>query len=106
MRAELAENFIAFCLAFNISLFDWQREDFGEALRREDGRFVHRLSGISVPRGDGELMPRPRLGYRQLICGRAPHHISTSALDREGGKVMLQQARRMVRNHPRSGGCD
>ena len=75
MRAELAENFIAFCLAFNISLFDWQREDFGEALRREDGRFVHRLSGISVPRGDGKTHATAAAGLWQadLWQGSTPH---------------------------------
>ena len=96
----LAEDFVAFCDAFRISLFDWQREDFGGALRREHGRFVRRIAAISVPRGDGKTHGTAASGLWRLVCGRPPHHISTSALDREGAKIMLAQAKRMVRSHP------
>jgi len=96
----LAEDFVAFCDAFRIPLFAWQREDFGAALRREDGRFKHRLGGISVPRGDGKTHGMGATGTWRLVSGRAPQHISSSALDREGARILLAQSRRIIRNHP------
>jgi hypothetical protein len=53
---ELAESFTSFCDHFRIPLFSHHREDFGDALRRDNGRFVHRLVGISWPRGDGKSL--------------------------------------------------
>ncbi len=97
---ELAEDFTAFCDEFRIPLFHWQPQDFGRALRRERGRFVHRIAGISVPRGDGKTHGTAAAGLWRLLCGKAPQHVSSSALDREGAKVMLQHGKRMVRNHP------
>jgi Terminase large subunit, ATPase domain len=96
----LAEDFTAFCDAFRIPLFDWQRQDFGRALQREHGRFVYRIAGISVPRGDGKSYATAASGLWRMVCGKAAHHISTSALDREGAKVMLGHARKIIRDHP------
>ena len=48
------EDFLSYCEFMNITLYDWQKEAFTEATRRENGKFVYRVAGISVPRGNGK----------------------------------------------------
>ena len=96
----LAEDFGAFCDRFGITLYDHQREDFGEALCREGGSFVHRLAAISWPRGDGKSWGAAATGLWRLVAGRPPQHVLCSALDTEGAKVILGHAKAIRRGHP------
>lgn len=66
----LAEDLIAFCDAFRIGLFDWQREDFRRALKRDNGRFIYRIVGISVRRGYGKMHGTAASGVWRLISGK------------------------------------
>lgn len=98
--AVLAEDFLAFCLCFHIALFEWQVEDFGEACCREAGRFVRPIGGISAPRGDGKTHGAAAVGLWRLVTGRPGTHIVGVALDRDGTRVLLDQARVMIRASP------
>lgn len=100
LTSEIVENFRAFCLAFNIHLFDWQAEAFGAAMRREGGRFVHPLAGICVPRGDGKSWGASGVGIWRLIAGRPGTKILSVALDLDGTEAILSNARQIVRGHP------
>ena len=97
---RLAEDFLAWCDVFGIRLFAWQREAFGEATRREAGRFVHPLAGISIARGNGKSYAAAAVGAWRLITGPAPQLILSTALDYEGSKVVLDYARQILRGHP------
>jgi len=48
--ARLTGDFLAFCDHFGIGLYPWQREAFGRACERENGRFRYRLAGVSIAR--------------------------------------------------------
>ena len=98
--AALAESFLAFCDAFGIGLYDWQRAAFGEAVRREAGRFVHPLGGISVPRGNGKSFGGAAVGVWRLLCGPPPQLLLSAALDCEGARVIPDLAKRIVQRHP------
>src|SRR5690349_14997201 len=100
-----AESFLAFCAAFNIHLYDWQREAFGGALAREGGRFVHPLAGISVPRGNGKSYGAAVGGLWRLVCGPPPQLILGEALDFEGARVMLNHGKTAARSHPDLEAC-
>jgi hypothetical protein len=95
---QLADSFISFCDHFKIGLLDWQREDFGEACRREGGRFVNRLAAISVPRGDGKSYGGAARGVWQLVTGRPGTDGVSVALDRDGAHVVLDHAKTIIRN--------
>jgi phage terminase large subunit-like protein len=94
------EDFLAFCGRFAIPLFDWQRSAFGGATKRRDGRFIHRLAGVSVPRGDGKSYAAAAVGVWRLVMGPPPQLILSEALDIEGAKVTLHHARSLVKRHP------
>jgi len=96
----LAEDFLAWCDAFGVRLFDLQRRSFGEAVRRHGGRFVHQLAGISYPRGNGKSLGASCVGCWRLTCGPQPQLILSAALDYEGAKVILDHAARILRGHP------
>jgi phage terminase large subunit-like protein len=96
--AELAEDFLAFCDVVGIRLFAWQREAGGEATRRERGRFVHTLGGISVPRGDGKSLLLAAVGAWRFTTGPQPQLIVSAALDYEGTKVVLDHGTRIFRS--------
>jgi len=53
-QTALLDDVVAFAEHFDVSLLDWQREAFGAACERVDGRFRYRVAGISVPRGNGK----------------------------------------------------
>src|SRR5207244_4717641 len=94
------DDVLAFCARFGIRLYDWQRDAFGEACRRADGRFLRRLAGISVPRGNGKSFGGAVVGLWRLLCGPAPQDIISSALDLDGARVVLDHAKRIIRAHP------
>lgn len=96
----VAESFEGFCDHFRIPLFLHQREDFAAALRREDGRFVSRVAGISWPRGDGKSWGGAAAGLWRLLAGRAPHDIISVALDTDGARVVVDHARAIIRSRP------
>jgi phage terminase large subunit-like protein len=98
--AILAEDFPAFCATFGIDLYDWQREAFGEAVRREGGRFVHPLAGISAPRGNGKSYATGSVGMWRLMCGPPPQLLLSTALDFEGARVVPDHAKQIARRHP------
>jgi phage terminase large subunit-like protein len=95
----LAEDFLVWCDAFGVRLFGWQRDAFGEATRREGGRFVHALAGISVPRGNGKSYAAAAAGAWRLTCGPQPQLVLSVALDYEGAKVVLDHAGAIFRSH-------
>jgi phage terminase large subunit-like protein len=97
---HLSEDFLSWCDHFWISLFDWQRQAFGEATRREDGIFAHPLGAVSVARGNGKSFGSAAVGAWRLTAGPAPQEIISVALDLEGGKVVLDHAKRIFRSHP------
>jgi len=98
-RAVL-DQFTAFTDHFGIDLFPWQREAFSTATARRRGRFVYRLAGISVPRGDGKSFAGAAVGVWRLLAGPEPQDIVSAALDLDGAQVVLDHARRIVRSHP------
>ncbi len=97
---RLSEDFLAWCDHFGISLYPWQTDAFGGATRREGGRFVHPLAGVSVPRGNGKSWGSAAVGAWRLTTGPAPQEILSEALDLEGGKVTLRHGDRILRSHP------
>ena len=92
----IKEDFLLWCEHMGVTLFDWQKEDFGEATRRENGRFVHRLVGISVPRGDGKSEAGSRVGAWALTRKRGALVLST-ALSLDGARVVLNYGRQFFR---------
>lgn len=96
----LAENFPAWCDHFGIRLYPWQRDAFGDATRRAGGRFLHRLAGISVPRGNGKSWGASAVGAWQLVTAPPPVLILSEALDYEGARVVLDHAKALLRSHP------
>jgi phage terminase large subunit-like protein len=100
LAPALLDDFLAFAAAFGLVLYPWQAEAFGAACRREGGRFVHRVAGVSVPRGNGKSWAAAGVGIWRLICGKPPQDIICAALDYEGAKVVLHHARSIVRGHP------
>jgi phage terminase large subunit-like protein len=96
----LAEDFLAWAEYYALGLFPWQREAFGAATRREAGRFVHRLAGISVPRGNGKSWGGSAAGVWRLRFGPQPQLILSCALDYEGARVCLDHGKRLLRRHP------
>jgi phage terminase large subunit-like protein len=99
LTPAILDNLLAFAAAFAIQLYPWQVEAFGEACRREGGRFVHRLAGISVPRGNGKSYAGAVVGLWRLLCGLPVQDIISAALDFDGAKVVLDHARAIVRGH-------
>jgi len=99
-RRVPALDLLPFAEKFGIALYDWQRDAFGAACERVDGRFTHRLCGISVPRGNGKSWAGSVVGLWRLLCGPRGHEIASVALDYEGAKVVLAHAKALVRQHP------
>lgn len=97
---QLSEDFLAFCVYFGLLLYGWQGEAFGGATRRENGRFVHRLAGVSAPRGDGKSLGAAAVGAWRFRFGPPPQLILSEALDYEGTKVILDHAKTILRAHP------
>jgi phage terminase large subunit-like protein len=97
---RITEDFVFFCDSFGVPLFDWQREAFGGATQRVEGRFVCPLGGISVPRGDGKSWGAACVGAWRFLFGPQPHDVLSVALDFDGAKVVLDHARRLLRAHP------
>jgi hypothetical protein len=92
--------FLEFAKRFNLGLFQWQMEAFGEATRRAGDRFVHTLGGISAPRGDGKSYPAGGVVIWRVVAGRPHCDGVLSALDRDGAKVVLEHARTIIRRDP------
>lgn len=95
----LGEDFLAWADTFNVGLFPWQSRVLGEACRRADGWFVHRLAGISVPRGDGKSYAASAVGAWRFTCGPQPQLVESCALDLDGSKVILDHAKTIFRSH-------
>jgi phage terminase large subunit-like protein len=88
-----AEDLRAFDAAFAVGLEPWQLEQFGEACRREHGRYVHRLACICVPRGVGKSFGCAAEGCRHLLFHPAPALIVGTALDVAGALVIMNHAK-------------
>jgi hypothetical protein len=99
MLRAIVDSFPAFCARFGVRLWDWQQEAFGAAVRREPRRFVYRLAGISVPRGDGKSFGAAAVGVWRLVTGPPPQEILSTALDKDGARVTLRHARSIIRQH-------
>lgn len=98
--ATIRESFVAFCDHFRLQLYPHQREDFGEATRRLDGRFCYPVAAVSYPRGDGKSHTGARVGLWRLLTGAPGTHVLNAALDVDGAGVVLEHARRDIRSHP------
>ena len=95
-----SEDFLFFCDTFGIPLFDWQREAFGNATRRVNGKFLHPLGAISVPRGNGKSYGAGAVGSGRLIFGKPPQDVLSVALDTDGARVVMAHAEKILRSHP------
>ena len=94
--AAIREDFLEWCSHFGVQLYDWQTEAFGEALRREDGRFVYRVAAVSVPRGNGKSFAGAAVGA--WFMTRKPRaHVLSSALGLESAAVVLNYGREFFR---------
>jgi hypothetical protein len=100
LSPEVLDDVLAFGEWAGVALFDWQREALAQAWARVDGAFRYRLAGISVPRGNGKSLGLALIGAWRLVCGPAPQGILSAALDYDGAKVVLDHARRIVRQNP------
>lgn len=96
----LAEDFLAWADYYDQDLFAWSREAFGGATRRLNGQFVHRLGGISAPRGNGKSYGAAAVAAWRFRFGPQPQLIVSCALDFEGAKVCLDAGKRILRRHP------
>src|SRR2546425_2495404 len=96
---RVVDDLLAFWARFGIDLFGWQRTAFGQACERVDGRFRYRLAAISVARGQGKSYGGAAVGLWRLLCGVPPQDIISAALDYDGAKVVLDHARRIVRDN-------
>jgi phage terminase large subunit-like protein len=97
---QLGEDYLAWADHYGIPLFTWQRTAFGEATKREAGHFVHRLAGISVPRGDGKSYGAATVGAWVLQHHAQPVTILSEALDYEGARICLDHGRAVFKRHP------
>jgi len=97
---HVSEDFLFFCDTFAVPLFPWQREAFGDATQRRDGRFSYHLGGISVPRGNGKSFGAAAVGCWRLVFGPPPQDVLSVALDFDGAKVVMDHARRILQSHP------
>ena len=100
LSPAVIESFTTFCDHFRIPLFPWQREAFGLALAREGGRFLNRVAGISVPRGNGKSYGGSAAGLWRLVVGRPGSDLISAALDYDGAKIVLEHARDTIRDRP------
>jgi phage terminase large subunit-like protein len=96
----LTEDFLAWADHYHVPLYDWQREAFGGATRRLDGHFVHRLAGISVPRGNGKSYGAAAVGAWRFQHGPQPQLVLSCALDLDGAKIVLDHAKAILGGHP------
>ena len=95
-RAVLS-SFTAFCDSFRIDLYPWQAEAFCQATERSKGRFRRRVSGISVPRGNGKSYGGAAVGVWRLLTGDQPQDIISAALDTDGARVVMDHATTIIR---------
>ena len=93
---EALESPVAFADAIGVRLYDWQADVVARGLRREHGRFVHPIAGVSLPRGDGKTWMASFSGTWRFICGRAPQHVLSAALDYEGARLTVRYARDLL----------
>ena len=99
LAPTLLDDVFAFAGYFGIELYPWQRDAFGVACSRQAGDFLHRLAGVSVPRGNGKSYAGAVVGLWRLFCGPAPEDIISAALDLDGARVVLDHARHIIRQH-------
>jgi len=97
---DLGEDFLAWCRAYGITLYDWQVEAFGGATKRKDGRFLRALAGISAPRGNGKSWAASAVGCWRLQHGPQPQLCISCALDLEGARICLDHGKAILRSHP------
>ncbi len=97
---DVAEDFLAWARRYRIQLFDWQVDAFGQATKREHGRFLHRLAGISVSRGNGKSYGASAVACWRLQHGPQPQLVLSCALDLEGSKVCLDAGKTILSSHP------
>lgn len=94
---EIRESFPAWCDHCHVTLYDWQREAFYEATRRENGRFVHPLSGVSVPRGNGKSFAGAMVGAWGLFRQRYAH-VLTAALSLDTARPVLRYGQQFFKS--------
>src|SRR5512134_696982 len=97
---RVADDFLCCCDTFDIPLFSWQREAFGGATQRAEGKFIHPLGAISVPRGNGKSYGAAAVGAWLFRFGPQPQDVLSVALNLEGAGVILNHARRILKGHP------
>ena len=90
---------VLFVRAFDREPWPFQKDILHEvATRREDGKFAHRLACISMPRQNSKTTMSCWVALWRLYCDPEPQEIVSVALDREGARIILDDARRIIRN--------
>ncbi len=100
LARELLDDGGAFCTRFGVRMFPHQAEALAVATARRDGRFLHRLAGVSWPRGDGKSFLGAIVGVWRLVAGPPRQDIISVALDLDGTQVILEHARQIIRSSP------
>jgi hypothetical protein len=100
LSRDVLASLAAFARFAGVQLYDWQLDAFGTACERTSGRFRYRLAAVSVPRGNGKSYAAALVGLWRLIAGPAPQDIVSCALDLEGSRVVLDHAKRILRQCP------
>jgi len=93
LSRDALESPVAFADAVHVRLYGWQADVLARGFRREQGRFGRPIVGVSLPRGDGKTWLASYSGSWRFVCGRAPQHILSAALDYEGARLTVRYAR-------------
>jgi hypothetical protein len=90
---------VAFITAFDQPPWEFQAQILRQvAERNEAGKFVHRIAVVSLPRQNGKSTLGAWLALWRLYCDPLEQEIVSVALDRDGARIILGDARRIVRN--------
>jgi hypothetical protein len=96
--AILAENPVAFVKAFDKEPWPYQADILRDALARDEaGKFRHRVAVISLPRQNGKSQLSAWAALWRFYT-QPNQEIITVANDIEQGRVILNDARRIIRN--------
>ena len=89
-----------FIEAFDRKPWPFQEEVLRAVLKRgENGKFAHRFVVISMPRQNGKSTLSAWLGLYRLFCDPEQQEIITVANDADQAKIILNDARRIIRNN-------
>lgn len=97
--AEIAADPVMFVKAFDREPWPYQADILRAALERgPDGKFAHRVVVISLPRQNGKTTLSAWAALWRLFCEGDEQTIVSVANDTEQAKIILGDARRIIRN--------